>query len=187
MRTALKIFSLIFLLTFVLPQISFAQESDAPAKKEETKLSEVITADTVGSSELLARAINWIKKESTLYGKTAGVTTASKAEVTITYHTKPKELRPQCDFTGKITFRVMIECKYGKYRYTVTHIKHQCTVGEASGGAIDNETPECGTMIMTVLTWKKLKGDMNTKAAHVANELKEAMKVKTHTPGKDEW
>ena len=124
----IKIIKIVFALLFTFSANSLISqshsESDAPAKKDETKVSEVISTDSVSSSELLKRAVHWVKLESTLYGKTGGITTGSKAECLITFRVKPKELNPQCDYTGKITMKVIIECKDSKYRYTITHIQH---------------------------------------------------------------
>ena len=162
-------------------------ESDLPAKKDETKVSEVITTDSLPVSEILKRAVNWVKTESTLYGKTNGVTTGSKAECIVTFHIKPKELNPQCDYTGKITMKVVIECKPSKYRYTITHIQHISTGGSTSGGSIDNAIPDCGTMAIVTLTRKKLKGDALANAASVATKIKEKMKVSSADAEKDGW
>ena len=82
-------------------------EADAPKKKVETKISEVVNTDSLPSSELLQRAVNWVKIESNRYGKTSGITTGSKAECTATFPVKPKDLNPVVDYTGKIQMKVI--------------------------------------------------------------------------------
>lgn len=169
---------------------TFAQESKAAGelkKKEETKISEVITTDSLPSSELVQRAVNWVKVENVAYVKTSGVTTGTKAECTVAFIIKPKELNPACDYTGKITMKVVVDCKDNKYKYTVSHLKHISKSGKTSGGSIDNVVPECGSMIMTDLQWKKLKGEALTKAGIVLADLKEGMKVNSKDFGKEEW
>ena len=156
-------------------------------KKEETKISEVVTTDSLPSSELMQRAVNWVKVENPKYTKASGVTTGTKAECIVTFLVRPKELNPECDYTGKITMKVVIDCKDNKYKYTISHIKHISKSGRTTAGSIDNVVPECGSMIMTDLIWKKLKGEAMTKAGSIVSDLKDGMKVSSKDFGKEEW
>jgi hypothetical protein len=156
-------------------------------KKEDTKITEVINTDSVSASELLKRAVNFVKLESIKYSKTNGVTTGSKAEFTANFPVKPKSLNPETDYTGKLSMKVAVECKDNKYRYTITQLKHISLNGRTSGGSIDNEVPECGSMGMSDVTWKKLKGEMLKGANVVLADLKEAMQKSSDEGNKDEW
>lgn len=181
-----------FLLCFltVLSISGFSQEKpeeDAPKKKNEIKISEVITTDSLPSSELLQRAVNWVKIESSRYGKTTGITTGSKAECMATFPVKPKELNPEFDYTGKISMKVTIECKDNKYKYTVSNIRHISASGKSSAGSIDNKVPECGSMVMGDLVWKKLKGIALKSVGVVVEDIKEGMLKSSADAGKDEW
>lgn len=162
-------------------------EDEVPTKKIETKLTEVITTDSLPSSELLNRAINWVKAESTKYLKKGGTSTGSKAECMASFSVKPKELNPEVDYTGKIVMKVVIECKDSKYRYTVSEIKHISKSGKTNGGSIDNVVPECGSMVMKDMTWKKLKGEALRNASLVVADLKEGMKKVSTEVKTDEW
>jgi hypothetical protein len=162
-------------------------EADAPKKKVETKISEVVNTDSLPSSELLQRAVNWVKIESNRYGKTSGITTGSKAECTATFPVKPKDLNPVVDYTGKIQMTVIIECKDNKYKYTVSQIKHVSISGKTTAGSIDNKVPECGSMAMGDIVWKKLKGEALRGAGLVVEDLKEGMKKPSAEAGKEEW
>lgn len=163
-------------------------EDEVPKKKVETKLTEVISTDSLPSSELLNRAINWVKAESTKYLKKGGTSTGSKAECMASFSIKPKELNPEVDYTGKIVMKVVIECKDSKYRYTVSEIKHVSKSGKTSGGSIDNVVPECGSMVMKDMTWKKLKGEALRNASIVVTDIKEGMKKPAiEEKPEDEW
>ena len=182
--------ALIICLTVVFNFSGFSQENtedDAPKKKAETKITEVVTTDSLPASELLQRAVNWVKVESNRYGKTSGITTGSKAECTATFPVKPKELNPEVDYTGKISMKVSIECKDNKYKYTISQIKHISTNGRTTAGSIDNKIPECGSMIMGDLVWKKLKGEALKGSAKVVEDLKEGMQKASSDTGKEEW
>jgi hypothetical protein len=183
-------FSLLMLLTsFVVSAQEKEQgkEDEFSHKKQETKLSEVIPTDSVASSELVKRAVSWIKAETNKYKKSSGTTTAGKAECTASFPIKPKELNPQVDYTGKITMKVVIECKDSKYRYTISEIKHISKSGTTSGGNIDNEVPECGSNYMHDIVWKKLKGEALRDAAQVVVDLKEGMSKSASDSKSEDW
>ncbi len=163
-------------------------EDEMPKKVVETKLSEVITIpDSLPASELLKRAVNWVKVESQRYLKSGGATTASKAECNITFFTKPKDLNPEVDFTGKITMKVSIECKDSKYRYTINQIRHTSKGGQTTGGSIDNAVPECGSMAMGDIVWRKLKGEAIKDANLVLADLKAGMEKASAETNAEEW
>lgn len=187
-----KLFKIVFFLIIIFKSnYHFAQtntEDDAPKKKEEYKITEVISPpDSVPASELLNRAVNWVKIESAKYGKTNGITTGSKAECIATFTVKPKELNPDCDYTGKITMKVIIECKDKRYKYTITQIKHISKSGKSNGGNFENIIAECGSMIMGDLIWKKLKGEAIKCANSIVSEIKINMLKPSIDAGKDNW
>ncbi|MES2760642.1 MAG: hypothetical protein V4677_00480 [Bacteroidota bacterium] len=190
---------------FCVNQLS-AQEP----KKEEKKIQEVITlmADPVSMppdaegnvpvdtnppkgmavSEILKRAVNFVKMESTKYTKGNGVTTGTKAECIVTFNYKPKELNPAADVQGTITMHVSIDAKEGKYRYTISKLNHNARNADYSGGDVYNEVPKCGSMKLPPDLWKRLRSEAFKQSGIIANDLKEAMKVSSTTPvNSDEW
>jgi len=185
---------------FFVSTLSFAQtpETAKPAepgkvedefakKKVETKLTEVIPTDSLPASELVKRAVAWIKVESPKYKKSGGTTTGSKVECIASFPVKPKELNPEVEYTGKITMKVLIECKDSKYRYTVSEIKHISKSGNTNGGSIDNVVPDCGSMGMNDIVWRKLKGEALRGAAQVVLDLKAGMSLIATETKADEW
>ena len=188
MTTHLKLVILsFFMLVSTSSVLAQADDPDAPKKKIETKLTEVVTTDSLPASELMKRAVNWVKAESKTYVKSKGATTDNKAECTAIFLVKPKELNPQVDYTGKITMKVTIECKDSKYRYTVNEIKHTSKSGKTTAGSVDNVVPECGSMSMDDIVWKKLKGEAMRYASQVVGDLKTGMTVDSSQTPTDEW
>lgn len=163
------------------------QEDEFEKKKVETKLSEVIPTDSLAASELVKRAVAWMKVESDKYKKTNATTAGTKVECTASFPVKPKALNPEVNYTGKVTMKVLIECKDSKYRYTVSEIKHISKTGNTNGGSIDNVVPECGSMAMNDIVWKKLKGEALTGAARVVADLKAGMAVIATEVKAEEW
>jgi hypothetical protein len=194
MTKSLKTLFLSFLI--IVASTAVAQTKDEPKKEEdefvkkkvETKLTEVIAIpDSTPVSELVKRGVNWIKKESKTYLKTGGTSTSNKIECGISFPVKPKDLNPEVDYTGKITMKVAIECKDSRYKYTVYDIKHTSKSGRTTAGSIDNKVPDCGSMAMNDLVWKKLKGEALRGAGQVVADLKEGMLFDSKNVGTEEW
>ncbi len=179
----------VFCFNSIIAQTETAKpdEDEFAAKKVETKLTEVIETDSMPPGELTKRAINWIKQESIKYKKTGGTTNGNKIECVASFPVKPKDLNPQVDYTGKITMKVVIDCKDDKYRYIVSEIKHISKNGTTTAGSIDNKVPECGSMAMSDIIWKKLKGEALTGASQVVTDIKAAMLLESIQPAKEEW
>ena len=156
-------------------------------KKAETKFTEVVSTDSLGAADLMKRAVHWMTVESDKYRKSGGVTAGSKAECLASFPVKPKELNPEVDYTGKITMKVTIECKNSRYRYTVNDIRHESKSGRTSAGSIDNVVPECGSVAMHDLAWKKLRAEALHCAARVVADLKEGMSADPVLENDDEW
>jgi len=164
-----------------------AGQDEFAKKKQETKFTEIVTTDSIPASELLKRAVNWIKSEKPAYVISGGTSTSGKAECTVSFLIKPKELNPQVDYTGKITMKVVIECKDSKYRYTVSDIRHISKSGKTTGGSIDVSYPECGSQIMPDILWKKIKGEALRDAAVIVAAIKEAMKIESAAGSGEDW
>ncbi len=188
---------------------SFAQEA---VNKDEKKIQEVIPMDAdpvaivpnadgsmppadtntaakpMAQTEILKRAVNWVKLETPKYIKATGVTSGSKAECVITFKYKPKELNPQADVEGTFTMHVSIEAKEGKYRYTISKMMHNAKKGDFTGGDINNDVPKCGSLKLGADLWKKMRSEALKDAAIVAEDLKEGMKKpSTEVTNPDEW
>lgn len=142
----------------------------------------------MAASEILKRAVNFVKAENKKYTKGNGVTTGSKAECVVTFNYKPKELNPAADVQGSITMHVSIDAKEGKYRYTISKISHNAKNAEYTGGDIYNEVPKCGSMKLPPDMWKRIKSEAFKQSGILANDIKEAMKISSTTPvNSDEW
>lgn len=194
-----------FIILFSINRLS-AQE----AKTDEKKIQEVVAlmADPVSmppdaegnipvdtnppkgmaASEILKRAVNFVKIESKKYSKGNGVTTGSKAECVISFPYKPKELNPTADVQGTISMHVSIDAKEGKYRYTISKISHNAKNADYSGGDVYSEVPKCGSMKMPPDIWKRIRSEAFKQSAIVVADLKDGMLISSTTPvNSDEW
>ena len=203
----MKLTTIFYAVAFLVSVNSLSAQD---AKKDEKKIQEVVTiqADPVplkpdadgnvpvdtsapkgmAASEILKRAVNFVKMESTKYTKGNGVTTGTKAECIVTFNYKPKELNPVADVQGTITMHVSIDAKEGKYRYTISKINHNAKNAEYTGGDVYNEVPKCGSMKLPPDIWKRIRSEAFKQSAQLANDIKDAMKISSTTPvNADEW
>ncbi len=204
----MKFFKYIFAL-YLLMTASTGFAQDEP-KKDEKKIQEIVTveaeakvakkdadgneiADTLPAppasvSEILKRAVNFVKVETPKYTKANGVTTGSKAEFTASFIYKPKELNPEADVQGTFTMHVSVEAKEGKYRYTISKMTHIAKNPDFTGGDIYSEVPKCGSMKLPGDLWKHLRSEALKDAATISSDLKAFMKKPSTDPiNPDEW
>jgi|ERR1700752_5381147 len=206
----MKISKLVFA-TVLMTSVSFGYAQEV-VNKDEKKIQEVITmsadpvpvvpnedgsmppvdtstaAKPMAQSEILKRAVNWVKLENPKYVKATGVTSGSKAECVVTFKYKPKELNPQADVEGTFTMHVSVEAKEGRYRYTISKIMHNAKNADYTGGDINNEVPKCGSLKLGADLWKKIRSEAFKDANLVVEDLKLGMKKpSTEIVNPDEW
>ena len=78
---------------------------------------------------------------------------------------------------GVFEFTLSFTAKEGRYKYVITDIRHDkstATYG-GTGGAIENEKPDCGTFLMFKKQWKSLKSKADKELKFVSNDLVEYM------------
>ncbi len=189
---ALKIKQAYLLFCFLLfSTLSIAQtgnlDEEFKSKNNEVKLTEVVPMDSIMGSELSKRAAIYMKHETAKYKKVAGGATNGKYDCTVSFLIKSKELNPRIDITGKITMKVVIECKDNKFRYIVSEITHISKTGSTNGGRIDNIVPDCGSASMDDVTWKKVKGEAMRDAAMVVSDIKEVMQKNSADAAAENW
>jgi hypothetical protein len=150
-------------------------------------ITEIVIKDSVSAKELMNRATAWAQKKHPKYEKENAVGGTTRVELDAKFKIKPKELNPPHDYTGVISMHVKIEVKDGKYRYTINKVRHIADNGKNSGGDITKDIPECGTMLLPDMTWKKIKGEAIRQANVVAEDLKDAMSTPVKTISEDDW
>ena len=73
-------------------------------------------------------------------------------------------------------FTINFTSKEGRYRYVITDIKHDSKTSNAkSGGVIENEKPECGSMFMFKRQWNKLKRQAHESISFLHKDLVQYM------------
>lgn len=138
-------------------------------------------------AELNKRANYWYTTKNKKFEKSSGGGSGSQVVCNVKFNYKPKELNPVNDVEGEITMRVTIDCKEGKYRYTIDKIEHKAKRGVCSGGDVFNEVPACGSMNLNSVIWKQIKSAGLSNAKIVAEDLKAKMAQPVPTASKSDW
>lgn len=179
----MKKIELFYLIVMIIPFVALAQQ---PINNDDGfTITEIIIKDSVPAKDLIARATAWAQKKHPKYEKTNAVGGSTKVELDAEFKIKPKELNPSHDYSGKILMHVKIEVKDGKYKYTINKVKHIADNGKNSGGDITKDIPECGSMFLPELTWKKIKGEAIKDANLLAEDIKDAMSAPVKAPSED--
>lgn len=160
-------------------------------KQQEEAPVEAPPADEGGTipapiAELTKRASNWAKLKNKHYKKDNVANAGSTVSCNAIFIYKPKELNPICDVEGEISMDVIIECKEGKYRYTIKNMKHKSRNQNVHGGNIYNEIPDCGSIFINDLAWKQIKSAAFANASLLAQDIKTTMNLSSEQK-KDEW
>lgn len=79
---------------------------------------------------------------------------------------------------GSVKFKLTIQCKDNRYRYTITDFTHIAYFTNISftGGELENKFPDCGRMNMIMSQWKTIKGFAYRAAVNTIAQMKVAMK-----------
>ena len=166
----------LYLFAFIITMMShLSAQQTAAITDEGFTITEIVIKDSVPAKDLIKRATHWAQKKTPRYEKINAIGGASKIEADVEFKIKPKELNPSHDYSGKIIMHVKIEVKDNKYKYTINKVRHIADNGKNSGGDISKDIPECGTMFLPELTWKKIKGEAIKYANVVAEEIKDVM------------
>lgn len=161
-------------------------------KKVEEPVYDEFAADTADPtmpapvSEIMKRAQLWGKAKAPKYKKTNVANSGSTLTAKAVFPFRQKMLNPENPVDGEIQMDVIIEAKEGKYRYTVKNIKHKASKPGMSGGDINLQVPECGSMKITDQTWRQIKSAAFANIKTLTDDLKAKMQEEGEQK-KDDW
>ena len=132
-----------------------SQELPISEKTGKVCYEDVVKVDGVSASDLYVRANEWFVKTFNSANSVIQMQDKEAGKIIGKGYVPVKSMGYDA---GGFDFTINFAAKEGRYRYVITDIKHDPkTSNMKSGGAIENEKPECGTMYMFKKQWKKLK------------------------------
>ena len=90
---------------------------------------------------------------------------------------------------GNVYYTFTIECKDGKYKYTLTDFKHQMSpeTTTCDGGSLENDTYVCPQLIMNKKNfWAGVKQQTNDNVTTLITDMKKSISNTLHTK-KSDW
>lgn len=89
---------------------------------------------------------------------------------------------------GRVHFSITLQCKDGKYRYSITGFDHELIMPKqnCSGGKLENIKPACGTFYMTKAYWARVKESTDKNMKTLIAEMKNYMTA-NKTLTSDNW
>lgn len=178
-------FILTVLIAFGFMATAFAQSLPVDAGTGKITYLEVVDATGVKPADLTKVVKDWATKQ----GFTVKEETADKlvynASTTVDY----PGVNGSTTEKSPVTFTLSVFIKDGKYRYIATDFFH---VGDAkskaSGGKLENVTPECGATKMTSKSWVMIKNKTNSNLVALTADLKRVTKEFQNDPAnKSDW
>lgn len=171
-----------FILSFAL-LISFQLKSQVinmPRNNETGKIeySEIVLVDTATSQmDLFIKAKEWIALN---FRSATNVIQMEDKDAGILIGKGNFEIKLTMYLTySRVDFTFKIQVKNGKYRYWISDFVHVSNKQGYSGGALENERPDCGTFNMMKKGWNQVKEQTDENIKLLIESLKKEMSLKT--------
>ncbi len=181
----MKHFILTVLIACGLTATAFAQNLPVDAGTGKITYLEVVDATGVKPADLTKVVKDWATKQGFTIKEEAGDKLVYNASTTVDY----PSVNGSTTEKSAVTFTLSVFIKDGKYRYIATDFFH---VGDlktkASGGKLENVTPECGATKMTSKSWVMIKNKTNANILALTADLKRVVKEYQNDPAnKSDW
>ena len=160
----------LFFLIALFTTVRLAHAQQLPVNEDgKIEFTDVVQVDSANEQTLFSRARIFVARS---FSAANDVTVVEDAN---TFTLIAKGLLPRNytsrlnrDFGGQVRFRLIIQCRPGRYRYVMTDFVHRDVIKrDYSGGALERETPECGRLAISRKAWKDIKKRYGSaRAAH---------------------
>lgn len=174
----------LILALMLTPLSVFAQ--DLPRNETgRIEYTEVVKVDSANAAILYSNAKIFIAKS---FKSAKNVTDLSdeNSKTVIIKGNMPVSVRSMGSFWdyGVVWFQISIQCKDGRYKYSITDFVHEDKPGPrgANGGSLESEKPECGTLKLPKKYWEYIKTDADQTTKTLIADMKKAM-----VPTGDNW
>lgn len=173
------------LIAFGLTAAAFAQNLPVDAGTGKITYLEVVDAAGVSPANLTKVIKEWAAKQGFTIKEESGEKLVYNASTMVEY----PNINGSANEKSAVTFTLSVFIKDGKYRYIATDFVHVGDVKvKASGGKLENVTPECGATKMTSKSWVMIKNKTNANLVVLTDDLKRVVKEFQNDPAnKSDW
>ena len=167
----------LILLAFILPIKLFAQNDSLPKNEEGIiEYKDIVTVESATADQLYSRGKLFVAqnfksgKEVTQMNDDAGKQIVGNGTLAVTFRALGS-VHPG----GFVSYRLTIQCKEGKYRFTIKEFTHDGVGNLNDGGPLEKE----GVKNIFKKDWKGIKDQTNTKILKLISALKNYMSGKS--------
>ncbi|ABG60991.1 hypothetical protein [Cytophaga hutchinsonii] len=173
------------LITLGVAAAAVAQNLPVDAGTGKITYLEVVDATGVSPANLTKVVKEWATKQGFTLKEEAADKLVYNASTTVEY----PNINGSMTEKSAVTFTLSVFIKDGKYRYIATDFVHVGDVKvKASGGKLENVTPECGATKMTSKSWVTIKNKTNSNLIVLTDDLKRVVKEFQNDPAnKSDW
>ena len=164
---------------FLITSISvFGQELPINEKTGKVSYENIIKAEGTSASDLYMQANAWFAKTFNSENYAGIVNSDKEAGKIIAKGVIAVRIANiyMAYAAGGFDFTITFTAKEGRCRYVITDIKHDGKEDTMhSGGIIENEKPECGSMNMSKKKWNNLKTQVHDNLTSLSKDFEQHM------------
>ena len=180
---------LLMILVAVSPIISIGQSLPIDSETGEVVFTDVVsvTDSSTKAIDLFYRAQEFLVDVFVSADNVIEYENAETGKIIVKGRFK---LKPTMVMAGTVDFRMDIQVKDGRYKYTIKDLDHKCCVGNtspANGGNIKDERPDCGTFRFTMKGWRQVKDATVSEVNTLVLLLKNKMDITSVESEEDDW
>ena len=163
------LFSLLSLI--LITGVTIAQDLPVDSKTQKITFTDVIEVEGLNAQAIFDKAIIWgANCGFQLKAKETGKKIQWDGSVKVKY---PSVQRGGFE-DGTVKFSVVVYCKDGRYKYTITNFTH--TARHATCGNLESEKSECTRFQLVPSSWVKIKKDTKAKVEKYLKDMKTVIK-----------
>lgn len=173
----------LFILSLSLSTIAFSQNLPIYEKTGKVTYTEVPAVEGVKPSESYKVMKDWMAKNNI---KITSDVTNDNLEADGSYKIFYPAVKGGTMNEGKVSYKLQMFFKDGRYKYVVTDFVH--TSDKGNGGKLENQSAECGSGKMSAKAWVIIKTKTNSMSKDLVKSFKAAMLEFQNDPARDnDW
>jgi hypothetical protein len=164
----------LYLLLFLLPSSICGQELNLPKNSQGlVEYTGVVQIDSVSEKDILSRAKLFVANAFVSYKDVVQLIDDNTNTIVV------RGLIPidAAIGSGGWKIKMTLQCKSGRFKYSFTEFFHdyKLPTHSISGGAIENDKPQCGTFHLPKKAWTQLKENLDRQVLALIKDMSRQM------------